>query len=235
MTPREVTGREFAAIAEHARSAYLRYSFTKGTSQEVAFLADIAGLAPGHWVLDVGCGPGRHCRALAERGVEAVGFDLSLPFLGAAGAGRWVAGDVRDLPFAPRRFDVVLSACQGGFGLLGGSEEDGVLAGLARLARPGGRVVVTAFSAYFVLRHLDPGESFDAASGVSHERVRVKDPDGVDGEFDLWGTCFTPRELRLMAAAAGLTVEGLWSVAPGAWARRPPDLEHPELLLVGRV
>ena len=36
-----ITGREFEAVAEHAGTAYLRYSFTKGTDQEVRFLADV--------------------------------------------------------------------------------------------------------------------------------------------------------------------------------------------------
>jgi hypothetical protein len=38
-----------------------------------------------------------------------------------------------------------------------------------------------------------------------------------------------------MAATAGLEVTGLWSVAPGAYATRPPDLEHPEFLLTAAV
>jgi hypothetical protein len=51
---------------------------------------------------------------------------------------------------------------------------------------------------------------------------------------DLWTSCFTPRELRLMAERSGLTIEHLWSVTPGAYAAHPPDLDHPEWLLVGR-
>src|SRR3546814_1085500 len=35
------------------RSAYLRYSFTEGTDQEVGFLVDVLGLEPGMRVLDV--------------------------------------------------------------------------------------------------------------------------------------------------------------------------------------
>jgi hypothetical protein len=38
-----------------------------------------------------------------------------------------------------------------------------------------------------------------------------------------------------MAAASGLRMTGVWSVGPGAYARRDPDLEHPEFLLVGEV
>ena len=53
-------------------------------------------------------------------------------------------------------------------------------------------------------------------------------------EVDLWTTCFTPRELRLLAAASGLEVEHLWSVTPGAYARDEPTIDQPELLLVAR-
>jgi SAM-dependent methyltransferase len=231
----EITGREFEAVAAHARSAYLRYSFTKGTEQEVRFLTEALGLGPGARVLDVGCGPGRHSRALAQAGIDVVGLDISLPFLQSAGPGRWVRADARALPFVRRSFDVAMSLCQGGFGLLGGFDDAGVLGEMAEVVKVGGRVVVSAFSSYFAVRHMEEGDTFDAAAGVNHERATVRDEAGREADFDLWTTCFTPRELRLMAAAAGLVVEGLWSVNPGDYARRPADLDHAEFLLVGRV
>ena len=58
----------FEPIAEHLGAAYLRYSFTKGTVQEVDHLVGALGLEPGTRVLDVGCGPGRHAHELARRG-----------------------------------------------------------------------------------------------------------------------------------------------------------------------
>jgi SAM-dependent methyltransferase len=231
----EVSGREFETLAGHVRQAYLRYSFTRGTDQEVAFLVDAMQLRPGMRILDVGCGPGRHAHALTGRGMEVVGVDIAAAFLADAGVGTWVRADARRLPFAPGSFDAALSLCQGGFGLLGGREDADVVVEMAQSVKAGGRVALTGFSAYFAVRHLEPGESFDASAGVNHERADVRDPDGTVATFDLWTTCFTPRELRLMATAAGLRVTGLWSVGPGAFGARPPDLEHPEFLLMAEV
>ncbi len=231
----ELTGREFEAVADHAGLAYLRYSFTKGTAQETAFILEVLGLKAGMGLVDVGCGPGRHCHELARAGIEVVGLDISSAFLRAAGDGSWVRADARRLPFRARSFDAAISLCQGGFGLLGGDDDAIVLGQMAESVKRGGRIAVSAFSSYFAVRHLEPGEAFDAGSGVNHERAEVRDPSGQPATFDLWTTCFTPRELRMMAAAAGITVRAIWSVSPGSYADRPPDLDRPEFLLVGEV
>lgn len=225
----------FEGIAAHARSAYLRYSFTKGTAQEVGFLTDALGLGPGMRVLDVGCGPGRHAHELARRGIAVHGVDISHDFVELASGVEPLATferlDARRLPF-DAEFDAAISLCQGAFGLLGGTDDGDVLAGMARALRPGARLAVSAFSAYFMLRFLEDHDTFDADAGVNHERTTVKDEQGRDAQFDLWTTCFTPRELRLLAAAAGLRVEHVFSVTPGAYAAVAPTTDTPELLLV---
>ncbi|MGZ4683289.1 MAG: SAM-dependent methyltransferase [Acidimicrobiales bacterium] len=239
----------FEPLADHLGAAYLRYSFTRGTRNEVEFLIDQLELGPGARVLDVGCGPGRHALALAERGIETVGVDISERFVELAREGAASAGiegatfrrlDARSLPFEGE-FDAVISLCQGAFGLVGTDarspavDPDGVvLAGMARAVRPGGRVALSAFSSYFQVRFLEDTDSFDADRGVNHERTTLRSEEGVDTEADLWTSCFTPRELRLLCQVAGLEVEHLWSVTPGAYRIAPPDLDHPEFLVVAR-
>jgi SAM-dependent methyltransferase len=237
----------FEPVAEHLGGAYLRYSFTKGTEQEVGFLVEHLGLVPGRRVLDVGCGPGRHAHALARRGIEVVGVDIAQRFIDLArehapDGATFERMDARSLPF-DGEFDAVISLCQGAFGLVGGGpgtsatavDPDGaVLDGMARALRPGGLLAVSAFSAYFQVRFLDDTDSFDAASGVNHETTVVKDEAGTDASVDLWTSCFTPRELRLLAARAGLVVKHLWSVTPGDYADREPDLEQPEYLMLAQ-
>jgi SAM-dependent methyltransferase len=171
--------------------------------------------------------------------VRVVGVDVSWRFVrlaatpGVPGAA-FVRADARSLPVAPGAFDAAVSLCQGGFGLLGGVGEESVVSQMAAAVRPGGRVALSAFSAYFAVRHLEAGETFDAATGVLHERAEVRDESGVPAAFDLWTTCYTPRELRLLASAAGLEVEGLWSVGPGSYRAATPSLDAPELLVVAR-
>ena len=243
MTPAVPHDHWFEPVADHLGAAYLRYSFTKGTDQEVGFLVDALGLRSGMRVLDVGCGPGRHAHALARHGCDVVGVDISQRFVDLASAdappgATFQRVDARDLRF-DAEFDAAISLCQGAFGLTGGPgaplDGDGaVLEGMARALRPGARLAVSAFSAYFQLRYLEQQDSFDADAGVNHERTEVRDEVGAVAEVDLWTTCFTPRELRLLAAASGLEVEHVWSVTPGAYTRDEPTIESPELLLVAR-
>ena len=232
----------FEPVADHLGEAYLRYSFTKGTEQEVDFLVDVLGLAAGTSVLDIGCGPGRHAHALARRGMRVVGLDIAARFtalaaLGAPPGASFVQADALAPPLRPGCFDAAISLCQGAFGLLGGpgsgpDDDAAVLERMAGCVRPGGRLALSAFAAYFQVRYLEEADDFDADRGVNHERTEVRDPAGRARPVELWTSCFTPRELRLLAARAGLEVDGLWSVTPGAYGRHPPDLAQPELLVV---
>jgi SAM-dependent methyltransferase len=216
-------------------------AFTKGTEQEVGFLVDALGLEAGARVLDVGCGPGRHALELARRGIDVVGVDLSEDFIalarGAAAAdglpARFEVGDVRDLAY-DTEFDAVICLCQGGFGLLGGGDEPLAFERIAAAVRPGGRLALTAFSAAFAVRFLEEGERFDPARGVLHERSTVRNEDGKEEVFDLWTTCFTARELALLARRVGLEVVGVHGVTPGRYGTAPPTLDDPELLLLAR-
>ena len=233
----------FEPIADHLGGAYLRYSFTKGTDQEVGFLVEALGLTPGQRVLDVGCGPGRHAHSLARLGIEVHGVDISQRFVDLARAdappgATFARADARSLAF-DGEFDAAISLCQGAFGLTGGPgaplDGDGaVLDGMARAVRPGGRLAVSAFSSYFQVRFLESQEQFDADAGVNREATVVKDEQGRDAGVDLWTTCFTPRELRLLARLAGLEVEHLWSVTPGGYRADPPSVDSHEYLLVAR-
>jgi SAM-dependent methyltransferase len=217
--------RDWPEAAEHLGRAYLRYSFTKGTEQEVDFLVAALGLGPHTRVLDVGCGPGRHAHALAARGIPVHGIDVAPRFIdlareGAPPLATFEVADACDLNYRDE-FAVALSLCQGG-----------MLLPVARMAAAAPTVAFTAMSAYFGVRHLEDTDDFDAATGTNREQTSVKDEAGRDRDFVLETSLFTPRELRLMCEAAGLAVEHLWSVGPGAYAERPPDIHHPEWLVV---
>jgi 2-polyprenyl-3-methyl-5-hydroxy-6-metoxy-1,4-benzoquinol methylase len=242
----------FEPVAAHLGSAYLRYSFTKGTVQEVDHVVDALALRPGHRVLDVGCGPGRHAHELARRGIVVHGIDISEPFVelarrDAPAGATFERLDARTIEFDVE-FDAAICLCQGAFGLMTAAGEDEmVIDGIARALRPGGRLALSAFNAYFAVRYhvtrgaatlVDPPEepavTFDAERGVSHERTEVRDPHGRVLEVDLWTGCYTPRELRLLLDRHGLIVERISSVEPGAYGDGPPTTESPELLVVAR-
>jgi SAM-dependent methyltransferase len=230
----------FAEIGERLGRAYLRYSFTKGTDQEIEFLLNVLELPAGARILDVGCGPGRHSVPLAKAGYNVTGIDVSLRFLELAGEAARDAGvgaaffevDARQMPFEDE-FDAVISICQGGFGLMG-ADDSLVLRRMTEAARPGGRVVVSAFNAYFSAANLAADQSFDADKGIVHELAHIKDEDASDHAVEMWTSVYTPRELRLLALGVGLLPEAVWAVNPGAYERARPDRDHTEFLLIAR-
>ena len=234
----------FEKLADHMGEAYLKYSFTKGTKQEVAFLMSALDLKPGMRVLDVGCGPGRHAQYLTDNGVVVHGIDVSQTFVDIAtkeiphGA-TFERVDAREMTYQ-QEFDAVISLCQGAFGLAGNPDEpvplsdpDGeILYRMAQALVPGGKLAMTAFSAYFQINYLEETDIFFAEQGINYERTEIRNTTGDAIKEDLWTSCFTPRELRLLAEKAGLTVSSMWSVAPGKYREAPLSITEPEILVI---
>lgn len=100
-------------------------------------------LRPGERVLDLAAGTGVSTRELALSGAYAVGADISLGML-REGRGRvpLLAGDALALPFRAGSFDAVTIS----FGLRNVYDPGAALRELARVTRPGGRLVVCEFS-----------------------------------------------------------------------------------------
>ncbi|HEY0485793.1 MAG TPA: demethylmenaquinone methyltransferase [Mycobacteriales bacterium] len=102
------------------------------------------GLTEHDRCLDLAAGTAVSTEELARSGAEVVACDFSLGML-RAGRHRpvpLVAGDALRLPFADGVFDAVTIS----FGLRNVADTDAALAELARVTRPGGRIVVCEFS-----------------------------------------------------------------------------------------
>ena len=142
--PREVAGM-FDAVAR-------RYDLTNDVMSlwQVRMWRRVAraavGAAPGLRVLDLAAGTGTSAVEYAADGADVVACDLS-PGMVAEGRRRhpeieFVVGDAMALPFADADFDVVTIS----YGLRNVQDAAAALAEMARVTRPGGRLVIAEFS-----------------------------------------------------------------------------------------
>ena len=243
-----MTSREhwFEDLASHMKAAYLRYSFTKGTVQEVEFILESTGAVAGNSFIDVGCGPGRHSLELARRDMCVHGIDVSQDFIDIAQHqaneesltdAEFSRVDARALQseFALHsKFDFAICLCQGAFGLMIDDRQDvEILKGIRKCLKRNGVLVLSAFNAYFSVKHHE-GADFDVQAGVSHETTDIRNDQGEVKSVDLWTGCYTPRELRLVFDLAGYDIVSVSSVEPGQYSLAKCSTELPEFLVIAK-
>lgn len=141
---------EQAARAASVVPGERRHSCTPHSGLGCGSPTAIAALAPGEWVLDLGCGAGFDCLAAAlEVGTRGrvVGVDMTPEMLRlaarhAADAGvpivSFALAEIEALPFPAACFDVVISNCVVNLC----ADKARVFAEASRVLKPGGRLAV---------------------------------------------------------------------------------------------
>lgn len=178
-------------VDQHTQQAEGYARLTQGmiATDRRADLRAFIGISAEDEVLDVACGPGSLALDLAPHVARATGYDITPAMLDQARAAQarlgltnveWVLGDAAGLPFPDGAFSVVGSSAafhhfeQPAF----------VLAEMARVCRPGGRLVVLD-----VTPDADKAEAYDRME-------RLRDPSH--------GHAHTIAEFAALGRAAGL-------------------------------
>lgn len=219
------------------------------TERETDQVVERLGLPEGSSILDLCCGHGRHAIALAERGYQVTGQDLSEVFLNQAQADavaadvqvRWVHGDMRRIPFEGE-FDAVINLFSA-FGYLESEEEDQRVLDQIRVAlKPGGLFLLEIIHQAWLLRnfesrgwHVGTGgvmvleeRELNLLTGRNEVTVTLVDTDGTRRKKQHAMRIYSVPELVRMVRQAGLTVEA----ASGGLDGRKLTLDSNRLVLV---
>ena len=109
-------------------------------------LIELARLQRGERALDLACGTGDLAFAAAARGARVVGLDITHRMLQLAvqksRAAEFITGDMTSLPFRSQTFDVVTT----GYGLRNVPDLNLAIDEIARVLRPGGRLLSLDFN-----------------------------------------------------------------------------------------
>jgi demethylmenaquinone methyltransferase/2-methoxy-6-polyprenyl-1,4-benzoquinol methylase len=144
---RRYNARLFATIADRYDLITRLLSYGRDQSW-TRRLIGLAGIEPGETTLDLACGTGDLGVAAAARGARVVGLDLVPRMIARArerpGAAlvSFIVGDMTRLPVATCSVDVVTT----GYGLRNVPNLEGALDEIARVLRPGGRLLALDFN-----------------------------------------------------------------------------------------
>jgi len=157
---------------EQSAEAWIRRIDEGESNRELlldAVMLRLAGDVVGLRVLDAGCGEGRFCRKLSERGASVTGIDPT-PLLVTAAHERHRGGEYalamsERLPYADNSFDLVVSYVS----LVDTPDYRGAIAEAARVLRPGGHFLIANLG--FVSASPELGWARDEQGNRLYQRI----------------------------------------------------------------
>ncbi len=226
---------------------YLDNVFTNNTEFEVKFIINELGLTPGDWVLDIGCGTGRHTIPLARYGITMTGLDLSEGMLAQAKAYaekekikvELIQADATNFQL-PQQFDHAISLCEGSIGLLGDADDPckrdlAILKNIYNCLKPGARFLLTVLNGFKKAREHTAEDVkngvFDPVHLITYEKMNVEES-GKTTEMTFREKGFTPGELHHLLSRAGFNILHLWGGTAGAWHKKQLDLDEYEIMVL---
>jgi SAM-dependent methyltransferase len=187
-------------LEANSAEAYERYLVPAMMAGWADRLLELAGVAPGMRVLDVGCGTGIVARRAAARVTPAgavVGLDLNEGMLAVARAAsatvhppiEWRQGNAAALPFPEGSFDAALSQQMIQFT----SDPSAVLREMRRVLAPEGRAAV------LVCRPIAHSPDYVTLASLLGRHVGSEAEAGMRSPFPTW----VVDDLRALVAGAG--------------------------------
>ncbi|HVC45535.1 MAG TPA: class I SAM-dependent methyltransferase [Candidatus Binataceae bacterium] len=221
-------------------------------AKEAAFVVRTLGLQAGARMLDLCCGQGRHCVALARHGLHVTGLDLNPAYLELARqaadearvAIECVAADMRQIPFE-NAFAAAVNMYSS-FGYLESEADDArVLASLARALKPGGQVMLDMLNREWAVANYIQNDWHAAQDGTlyverrdldlasSRMRVRFTIVEAQGGRHESVGhdiRLYTLTETTRLLEHAGLGVTEVF----GGFDGEPYSIETRRMIIAAR-
>jgi 2-polyprenyl-3-methyl-5-hydroxy-6-metoxy-1,4-benzoquinol methylase len=246
----------YEALFENYAKRYDQESFTQGTIGECDFIEKEINGDQSKWILDIGCGTGRHSIELARRGYKVVGVDLSETQLERAEEKARDEGvqvsflklDARKLPFADE-FGLVIMLCEGAFPLMETDEMNfSILQNAAKALKSDGKMILTTLNGLFPLYHsvkefVNAGakkgnatyssSTFDLMTFRDRNTIYFEDDQGRKKELQCNERYYVPSEVTWLLKAGGFRTVEIFGARLGAFSRRDElSVEDFEMLVV---
>lgn len=215
--------------------------------EEVKTTLSLLPLQPGHRIVDLCCGNGRHCRALYDAGYRHItGIDYSFPMLKSARTENphihTIRGDMRLLPIRPASQDALLSYFTS-FGYFKTNTENLlVLHEIARVLKPGGWFLLDYLNPNHVKASIEPESEKEFGEYKIIERRRISgDDERIEKEIIIqnWGgtdrtfyesvRLYSYQEMKDMLAGADLFLLG----SLGDFLGKHYEANSPRMILFG--